>query len=75
MRQPRSQLAIAAVALLLGLLIVIQLRAQQAGTGLATQSSQDLTLLVANLNTRNDPPRDPRSVPRTIARTDPRIDP
>ncbi len=54
MRQPRSQLAIAAVALLLGLLIVIQLRAQQAGTGLATQSSQDLTLLVANLSTRND---------------------
>ncbi len=54
MRQPRSQLAIAAVALLLGLLVVIQLRAQQAGTGLATQSSQDLTLLVANLNTRND---------------------
>ena len=54
MRQPRSQLALTAIAILLGLLVVIQLRAQQAGTGLETQSSQDLTLLIANLNTRND---------------------
>jgi len=54
MRQPRSQLALTAIALLLGLLVVIQLRAQQAGTGLAGQSSQDLTLLIANLSTRND---------------------
>ncbi len=54
MRQPRSQVALAIVALLLGLLVVVQLRAQQAGTGLESQSSQDLTLLVANLTTRND---------------------
>jgi uncharacterized protein YlxW (UPF0749 family) len=54
MRRPRSQIALAAVALLLGLLLVVQLRAQQVGTGLETQSSQDLTLLVANLTTRND---------------------
>jgi len=54
MRQPRSQIALAAVLLLLGLLVVVQLRAQQAGTGLETQSSQDLTLLIANLTTRND---------------------
>jgi uncharacterized protein YlxW (UPF0749 family) len=54
MRQPRSQITIAAVALLLGLLVVVQLRAQTVGTGLETQSSQDLTLLIANLNTRND---------------------
>ena len=54
MRQPRSQIALTAIALLLGLLVVIQLRAQQAGTGLETQSSQDLTLLIANLTTRND---------------------
>jgi uncharacterized protein YlxW (UPF0749 family) len=54
MKQPRSQLALAAIALLLGLLVVVQLRAQQAGTGLETQSSQDLTLLIANLTTRND---------------------
>jgi len=54
MRQPRSQLALTAMAILLGLLVMIQLRAQQAGTGLETQSSQDLTLLIANLTTRND---------------------
>ena len=53
-RHPRSQLALAAVALLLGFLLVVQLNAQQAGTGLATRSSQDLTLLIANLTTRND---------------------
>jgi uncharacterized protein YlxW (UPF0749 family) len=54
MRRPRSQLALAAIALLLGFLVVVQLRAQQASTGLETLSSQDLTLLIANLTTRND---------------------
>lgn len=54
MRQPRSQIALTTIAILLGLLVVIQFRAQQAGTGLETQSSQDLTLLIANLTTRND---------------------
>jgi len=54
MRQPRSQLALTVIAILLGVLVVIQLRAQQAGSGLETQSSQDLTLLIANLTTRND---------------------
>jgi uncharacterized protein YlxW (UPF0749 family) len=54
MRQRGSQVALTAIALLLGLLVVVQLRAQQAGTGLETQSSQDLTLLIANLTTRND---------------------
>jgi uncharacterized protein YlxW (UPF0749 family) len=54
MRRPRSQIALAAIALLLGFLLVVQLRAQQAGTGLEAQSSQDLTLLIANLTTRND---------------------
>ncbi|MFH0751123.1 MAG: DUF881 domain-containing protein [Chloroflexota bacterium] len=54
MRQPRSQIALTAIAIMLGLLVVIQFRAQQAGTGLGTQSSQDLTLLIANLTTRND---------------------
>lgn len=54
MRTPRSQLTLAAIAVLLGLLLVIQFRAQQAGSGLETQSSQDLTLLIANLTTRND---------------------
>ncbi len=54
MRQPRSQVALAVVTFLLGFLVVVQLQAQQAGTGLETQSSQDLTLLVANVTTRND---------------------
>jgi uncharacterized protein YlxW (UPF0749 family) len=54
MRQPRSQVALAVVTFLLGFLVVVQLQAQQAGTGLETQSSQDLTLLIANVTTRND---------------------
>jgi len=54
MRSPRSQIAIAVVALLLGFLVVTQVRSQSRGTGLEDLSAQDLTLLVANLNTRND---------------------
>ena len=54
MRSPRSQIAIAVVALLLGFLVVTQIRSQASGTGLEDLSAQDLTLLVANLNTRND---------------------
>ena len=54
MHRARSQITIAAVALILGLLVVIQLRSQAASSGLAQLSSQDLTILVANLNARND---------------------
>lgn len=54
MRKTTNQLTIAAVALILGLLVVIQLRSQAGPTGLAQLSSQDLTVLVANLNARND---------------------
>jgi uncharacterized protein YlxW (UPF0749 family) len=50
----RSQFALATVALVLGLLVVVQLRAQAGNAGLAQLSSQDLTVLVANLNARND---------------------
>lgn len=50
----KSQLTIAAVALLLGLLVVVQLRSQSGPAGLAQLSAQDLTVLVANLNARND---------------------
>jgi uncharacterized protein YlxW (UPF0749 family) len=50
----RNQLTIAAVACLLGLLVVVQLRAQSSGSGLASLSAQELTVLVANLNDRND---------------------
>jgi uncharacterized protein YlxW (UPF0749 family) len=54
MHRARSQITIAVVALILGLLVVIQLRSQAESSGLAQLSSQDLTILVANLNARND---------------------
>ena len=54
MGRRRNQLTIAAVAFILGLLVVVQLRAQAGNTGLASLSAQDLTVLVANLNERND---------------------
>jgi uncharacterized protein YlxW (UPF0749 family) len=54
MHRARSQITIAVVALILGLLVVIQLRSQSLSSGLAQLSSQDLTILVASLNARND---------------------
>ena len=54
MRTRPGRLALAAVALLLGLLSVAQLRTQSGATGLETLSTQELTLLVGNLNTRNE---------------------
>jgi len=49
-----SQLAMSAIAAILGFLVVVQLHGQQASSGLGAMSAQDLTVLVANLNTRND---------------------
>jgi uncharacterized protein YlxW (UPF0749 family) len=54
MHRRSSQITIAAVALILGVLVVTQLRSQAGNTGLAQLSAQDLTVLVANLNARND---------------------
>lgn len=54
MHRRRNQLTIAAVAFVLGLLVIVQLRTQQSGAAFAGLSSQDLTVLVANLNARND---------------------
>jgi uncharacterized protein YlxW (UPF0749 family) len=54
MHRRRSQLTIAVVAFVLGLLVVVQLRSQAGDPGLAHLSAQDLTILVANLNDRND---------------------
>ncbi len=54
MRNRRNQLSIAVVMGILGLLLVIQLRSQSLGSGLEALSAQELTQLVANLNTRND---------------------
>src|SRR6187397_3015983 len=50
----RNQLTIAAVMFVLGLLVVIQLQTQASGALFAGLSSQDLTVLVGNLNDRND---------------------
>jgi uncharacterized protein YlxW (UPF0749 family) len=50
----RAQVTVGLVLLLLGFLLVVQLRSQGAGNGMDELTSQDLTLLVANLNTRND---------------------
>jgi uncharacterized protein YlxW (UPF0749 family) len=54
MHRRSSQITIAAVALILGMLVVTQLRSQAGNPGLAQLSAQDLTVLVANLNARND---------------------
>ena len=50
----RDQVAVTAVAAILGLLVVVQLRTQQADPGLSALTAQELTVLVANLNTRNE---------------------
>ena len=54
MQRRRNQITIAGVTFVLGLLVVVQLRAQTVGSPLLQLSSQDLTVLVANLNGRND---------------------
>ena len=54
MHRRSSQLTIAAVAFVLGVLVVFQLRSQGSDSALAQLSAQDLTVLVANLNDRND---------------------
>jgi uncharacterized protein YlxW (UPF0749 family) len=54
MRKPSNQLTLAVVTLLLGFLVVVQLRTQASVTAFAGLSSQDLTVLVANLDARND---------------------
>ena len=54
MRRRNNQLTIALVTLVLGFLAVGQFNTQKAGTAFSGLSSQDLTVLVANLNDRND---------------------
>ena len=58
MRRGTGRLAVGAVLLLLGFLVVVQLRSQAAVPGLSALSAQDLTALVANLTTRNNELRD-----------------
>ena len=54
MRRRNGRLAMTLVTVLLGFLVVVQLRSQASDAGLASLSAQDLTVLVANLTTRND---------------------
>ncbi len=53
MTRRRAQVTIAAVALLLGILVVLQIRSQTTAGGLESRSTEELTVLVANLNDRN----------------------
>lgn len=53
-RAPQGRVAVTVVALVLGLLVVAQLRGQAGVPALSGLSAQELTVLVANLNTRND---------------------
>lgn len=78
MRRPNSRLALTAVLFVLGFLVVAQLRSQATDSGLATRSAQDLTVLVANLTTRNEQLRDEisslslqqQAISSTVARGD-----
>lgn len=58
MRRSSGRLAVSVVLMLLGFLVVAQLRSQAVNPGLAGLSAQDLTVLVANLSTRNNELRD-----------------
>jgi uncharacterized protein YlxW (UPF0749 family) len=58
MRGRTSRLALSAVLLLLGFLVVVQLRSQATNVGLNALSVQELGELVANVTTRNNQLRD-----------------
>ncbi len=58
MRRTSGRVAVSAVLMLLGFLVVAQLRSPAASPGLAGMSTQDLTVLVANLTTNNNELRD-----------------
>jgi uncharacterized protein YlxW (UPF0749 family) len=54
MRDRRSQMTIAIVTAILGMLIWVQFKGQDGGSELQSKSAQELTALVANQNTEND---------------------
>ena len=58
MRRGSSRLAVSVVLLLLGFLVVIQLRSQATNVGLNALSVQELGELVANVTSRNNQLRD-----------------
>jgi len=53
MRRRGGRVAVTLVLALLGFLVVVQLRVQSAASGLEGLSAQELTVLIANLTTRN----------------------
>jgi uncharacterized protein YlxW (UPF0749 family) len=53
MRRVEAQLAVAALAVVLGFLAVVQFRTQATAGGLENLTATDLTTLIANLNIRN----------------------
>lgn len=53
MKTRRARAALAMVAFIMGLLLVLQLRAQGSAGGLGQLSAQDLTTLIVNLDLRN----------------------
>jgi uncharacterized small protein (DUF1192 family) len=54
LKQPRALTAVTLVAFVLGILLVMQLRAQDSVGGMEQLSAADLTVLIANLNDRNN---------------------
>ncbi|HYX12174.1 MAG TPA: DUF881 domain-containing protein [Candidatus Acidoferrum sp.] len=54
LRDLRSQVTVALVAAILGLLIVVQLHGQAGGSELQAKTAQELTSIVANQNAEND---------------------
>ena len=54
MRRTSGRLAVTLVLAILGFLVVLQLRVQSAAPGLQGLSTQDLTVLIANLTTGNE---------------------
>jgi len=57
-KAPRARAAMTVVAFIMGLLLVLQLRAQGSAGGLGQLSTQDLTTLIASLNLGNGQLRD-----------------
>lgn len=54
MNRPNGRLAVTVVVFILGILVVAQLRSQTTRPGLTDLSAQEITLVIANLNTRNE---------------------
>ena len=54
MIRARQRWTMTLVAAILGILVVAQLRSQAANPGLSNLSAQELTLVIANVNTRNE---------------------